>query len=131
MYAVYRLDDVEAAARAQWDIQLQDIRFEGADLWHGVIDGAGFGDHGEVGERREQAGEFGARRGFVVDDDDGVSQKAAGKVKVARVPLGRRGSRAKLCAPGNSSSRRRTTFEMPVPDFTDSAPTPIPSSLTM
>jgi hypothetical protein len=95
-----------------------------------ALHGVGLADHGELRQGRQQARYFGARRRFIVDDEDGVTQNAAGKLKVARVPRGWRGAARSYAYPETAAadavehSKARFPASRAVHRF------PTPSSLT-
>ncbi len=127
-HAANGFENVEAAVRAQLNVEIHDIRFASGDFRNRGLHAIGLRNHGEFRQRRQETQQLGARRRLIVDYDNRVGQFVTGKLTVTTVPVGWPAASAKLCAPGNSNSKRRVTFESPVPGFTVVSPIPTPSS---
>jgi hypothetical protein len=130
VHLAQRVDDVETAASAELDIEVQDVRLRGLYGRDPGLHRRGFRDDAKVGLLAEEPLELRACRRLVLDDHDRVGHSPAGKLTVTTTPRGSRAATVSAWSFGNNSSRRRATFESPVPGLGVGSLRPTPSSLT-
>src|SRR5580704_10039940 len=96
------LEHIEAAVRAQLDVQIDQVRFASRDFGNRGLHGIRLRNHLEFRQRRQDTQQLGARGRFVVDDDNRVG-KASGKLRESMVGSGVTASRMEIWTAGKSN----------------------------
>src|SRR6202034_1153148 len=75
------LENIEAAVRAQLNVEIDEVRFASGDFRNRGLHGVRLRNDLKFRQRRQKTQQLGARRRLVVDNDNRVAQ-TTGKLKV-------------------------------------------------